>query len=72
MRRNGEQLDVLFFHTEVKWLSRSKILNILFGFKSEVLLFLIEKDNDIKKLFTNDEWLSRIAYMTDIFDKAQI
>lgn len=37
----GRQLKILFFHTEMRWLSR--ILNILFELRSEVILFLIEK-----------------------------
>lgn len=30
---------------------------------------MIEKDNDMKNMSNNEEWLSRLAYLADIFDK---
>jgi len=41
----------------------------LFELRSEVNWFLIEKDDNMKNLFNNEEWLSRLAYLADIFDK---
>lgn len=65
----GGKFKTLLLHTEVRWLSRGKILNRLFELRSEVFMFLSEKNHDMKKLFADEEWLSRLAYLADIFDK---
>lgn len=65
----GGKFKTLLLHTEVRWLSRGKILNRLFELRSEVFMFLSEKNHDMKTLFADQEWLSRLAYLADIFDK---
>lgn len=65
----GGKFKTLLLHTEVRWLSRGEILNRLFELRSEVFMFLSEKNHDMKKLFADEEWLSRLAYLADIFDK---
>lgn len=65
----GGKFKTLLLHTEVRWLSRGKILTRLFELKSEVFMFLSEKNNDMKNLFGDEKWLSRLAYLADIFDR---
>lgn len=64
----GGKFKTLFLQTEVRWLFRRKILNRLFELRSEVFMFLSEKNQDMKKLFAEEEWLLRLAFLADIFD----
>ncbi|XP_074039499.1 zinc finger BED domain-containing protein 5-like [Leptinotarsa decemlineata] len=64
--------QTLLLHTVVRWLSRGKILTRLFELRSEVFRFLSEQNHDMKHLFNDEEWLSRLAYLADIFDRLNI
>lgn len=68
----GGKFKTLLLHTEVRWLSRGKILNRIFELKSEVFMFLSEMNNGMKSLFSDEKWLSRLAYLADIFDRLNI
>lgn len=68
----GSKFKTLLLHTEVRWLSRGKILNRIFELRSEVFMFLSEKNNDMNNLFSDEKWLSRLAYLADIFDRLNI
>lgn len=68
----GGKYQTLLLHTEVRWLSRGKILTRLFELRSEVFRFLSEQNHDMKHLFNDEEWLSRLAYLADIFDRLNI
>lgn len=68
----GGKFKTLLLHTEVRWLSRGKILTRIFELRSEVFMFLSEKNNEMKNFFSDDKWLSRLAYLADIFDRLNI
>lgn len=53
----GSKFKTLLLHTEVRWLSRGKILNRIFELRSEVLIFLSGKNNDMKVFFSDEKWL---------------
>jgi hypothetical protein len=59
----------LLLHTEVRWLSRGKILLQLFELRADVRAFLLERPFHLESQLTNKNWLFRLAYLTEIFSK---
>ncbi|KAL1488389.1 hypothetical protein ABEB36_014863 [Hypothenemus hampei] len=62
----GSSHTQLFFHTDVRWLSRGKILNRLFELRRELQVFLSDK-YELKNCLHDWKWLCKLAYLADIF-----
>jgi hypothetical protein len=58
----------LLLHTEVRWLSRGRMLSRLFELHSEVQLFLGETNFELKDKLTDNLWITTLAYLSDIFN----
>ena len=65
--------ETLLFHTAARWLSKGNVLNRVFEMKDEIKLFLEFKNkNEILSYFNDDNWITSLAYLADIFEKLNI
>ena len=59
----------LLLHAEVKWISRGQSSRRLLFLKDKIEIFLAEQKNDLTAFFQNDQWLSKLCYLSDISEK---
>ena len=68
----GSEHEALLFHTEVRWLSRGKVLSRLYELRDEVRLFLIKSESQLADYLTDPDWLASLAYLSCIFERLNL
>ena len=68
----GADFTSLLFYCESRWLSRGNVLKRVFELRMELLQYLTRENHPSAQLFSNTDFLLKLAYLTDIFEKLNI
>ena len=63
----GAKHSVLFYHTEVRWLSRGRVLTRVFKLRKEIEMFLRQWGSSLVVHFESEDFILSLAYLSDTF-----
>ena len=63
----GKEHTVILYQTEVRWLSRGRVLSRLFELRDEIQQFLREAGHELVEYFDEPEYIQACVYLADVF-----
>ena len=63
----GSEHSILLLHTEVRWLSSGLILNRVFELRTEVEMFLRDRNSKLCENFVDAKFIACLGYLSEIF-----
>ena len=63
----------LIQHTQIRWLSKRKVLSRFYKLREELLTFCLQENlKEFVECLSDDRWCSKLAYLADIFHELNL
>ena len=63
----GAEHSGLLYHSNIRWLSRGKMLQRIVSLRNEVGAFLKERKHELSERFKDNEWIAKLLFLADFF-----
>ena len=65
--------STLIQHTEIRWLSKGKVLSRFYELRKDLLTFCLQENlKEFVECLSDDYWCSKLAYLTNIFHELNL
>ena len=68
----GANYTLRLYYCEVRWLSHAKVIQWVLKIKEEIKFFLNKNHNENANMFTDDNFIVKLAYLVGTFGKLSI